>query len=867
MNAPPHSVALQQLRQHTAARRQRLIDAYRRRPDVDRLLGGLSRVCDRVLQDLTQMYPLPPDATLAAVGGYGRAEMYPHSDVDILILLSNEPDATAVKTIERLVAAMWDVGLDLSHSVRTPQQCLEATAQDITLQTALLEARWLAGCRSQLEALLAALHKNLDPQVFFLAKRAEMRARHGQYHRTAYALEPNCKESPGALRDLQLLLWVAQAAGYGATWPDVVENGALTRQEYHALRQALRAFQRLRIELHLLTQRREDRLLFQYQPGLARIYGLSDKAGQTGSERLMQRYYWAARRVRQLTVILMQAIEETLFMPTMPAVSLDSHFRIDNGRLDIHSERSLEQFPALIFNACLIVQQRPSLQGMSARLLRAIWHARKSVDAAFRENPDNQQLFLDILKQPRGVANALSFLNDFNVLPRYIPVFRRIVGQMQHDLFHVYTVDEHTLKVVRNLSRFQVAENARKYPQASQLAADFNSPWLLYVAALFHDIAKGQGGNHATRGAAYALRFAMDHGLSKADTELVEFLVMHHLNMSHTAQKRDLSDPDVIHDFAALTMCRRRLDALYLLTVADILATRPNLWNSWKSKLLDDLYQRTLIALDGELPNSQAVVAQRRQHAREQILGMGVDGAQINALWDLLDTEYFMRHEAHDIAWHAVHAAGHPYPEQPIVRALEVGHNEAIQVMVWTADQPDLFARICRYFDHSGLSIQDARIHTTSHGYALDSFVAVSSHPEIVYDDLIMSVQHDLAEFLSRPQTSRGFVSQAADAYRPPQRRQAQIFPIRPLVRLERLAGPHQWHLSVTGTDRPGLLHDLASIFTMHKIDLKMAKVHTLGQRVEDSFVIQADTLDQAPTRLAFEQAILATLENTMPRN
>ncbi|HLR13727.1 MAG TPA: HD domain-containing protein, partial [Burkholderiaceae bacterium] len=545
--------------------------------------------------------------------------------------------------------------------------------------------------------------------------------------------------------------------------------------------------------------------------------------------------------------------------------TIDNDFQVVNYRLDIRDDHSLQTTPSLIFQAFLAIQQRPQLQGMSARLLRALWHARRQVDASFRQQAENRDLFLQILRQNNGVAEALAHLNAFNILPRYIPAFRRIVGQMQHDLFHVYTVDEHTLKVVRNLSRFRMASHADEYPQASQLATSFDSPWLLHAAAIFHDIAKGQGGNHASRGAGHARRFALDHGLSEADTDLIVFLVTHHLNMSHTAQKRDLSDPDVIHDFATLVGSVRYLDALYLLTVADIRATRPNLWNSWKGKLLDDLYQRTLIALDGDLPDMQAVMAQRQAQAREEAAALGLPAEQMDALWSVLDMAYFLRHEAHDMLWHAEQIGANLQPPGPCVRARTVGQNEAVQVMLWTADQPDLFSRICRYFERSALSIQDARIHTTSHGYALDSFVATSNEPDTLYATLVDTLQEQLTEFLKIPAEALMSQTSTPSPLGHAQRRQAQVFPIHPEVRLTRLNSDQQWELSVTGIDRPGLLRALASIFNEQGVDLKMAKIHTLGQRIEDSFVLQGEALEHTASRNAFEAALLAVLENNLP--
>src|SRR5690606_21401137 len=443
--------------------------------------------------------------------------------------------------IEGFVAAMWDLGIEPGHSVRTIADCQSEAANDITVETALMEARWLVGSKQLLAALRAAMAEQQDAQTFFQAKRAEMQQRHARHQDTPYALEPNCKEAPGGLRDLQVVQWLAQAAGLGSTWREISKSDLLTATEFRALRRADQAFKRLRIELHLLTGRREDRVLFDLQPGLAQVYGFEATKTRRPSELLMQRYYWAARAVSQLNAILMQSIEELLFPPPdQQARIIDDDFCIVRNRLCLQRDDGFARNPALLFRAFLVMQERPEIVGMSAQTLRAMWHARRRIDAQFRRNPVNRRQFIQILQQPRGIVHSLRRMTMLNILPRYLPVFRRIVGQMQHDLFHAYTVDQHILMVVRNLRRFTMPEHAQEYPLASQLIADFDRHWLLYVAALFHDIAKGRGGDHSELGAIEVRRFCVDHGIEGADKELVEFLVRQHLTMSMVAQKRDL---------------------------------------------------------------------------------------------------------------------------------------------------------------------------------------------------------------------------------------------------------------------------------------------------------------------------------------
>jgi len=846
------------LRSRMQERRRAALEDFRAhlRPDV--LLAELRRVTDQALRDLVRACPLPAGATLAAVGGYGRGELYPYSDVDLLILLPAPPGPAEEEAVQRLVAALWDLGLEPGHSVRTIADCEREADADITVETALLESRWLAGSRTLMRQFEAAVKNRLDPRAFFQAKRVEMQQRHARYQDTPYALEPNCKESPGGLRDLQVILWMARAAGFGENWRQVARAGLLTASEARDLRRAEQAFKRLRIELHLLAGRREDRVLFDLQPALAQVYGIPASATRRASEILMQRYYWAARLVTQLNTILVQNIEERLFpRPEEQAVVIDEDFRNLHDRLDIRRDDAFERKPTLLLRAFLAMQQHAELTGMSARTLRAIWHARHRIDAQFRRNPVNRRLFLQILQQPRGIVHELRRMTMLNILPRYLPVFRRIVGQMQHDLFHVYTVDQHTLAVIRNLRRFTMPEHAQEYPLASQLIAEFDRHWLLYVAALFHDIAKGRGGDHSELGARDVRRFAHEHGLDPADADLVEFLVRRHLLMSSVAQKRDLSDPDVIREFAAEVRDVRRLTALYLLTVADIRGTSPHVWNAWKGKLLEDLYRLTLNVLGGQAPDAGTVLSQRKEEAARLTRLAGLRDDAREAFWNELDVAYFLRHDASDIAWHTRHLYHRPKPEHAVVKARPTEQGEGLQVMVYTRDASDLFACICGYFGARGMSIQDARIHTTRHGWALDSFIVLAPAGDLRAQASL--VEHELAERLREP----------AAAAAPPERhgrlrqsRLSRIFPVAPHVELHPDERSKSWRLSLTATDRPGLLYDLAQVFAGHDVNLQTAKIMTLGDRVEDVFVIDGPALEKPRSQMQFEHSILDVLSD-----
>ncbi|MFT0548321.1 [protein-PII] uridylyltransferase [Allopusillimonas ginsengisoli] len=851
------------LRDQLASRRADAITAFRSHLRPDTLLTALRQVTDQALRGLVRLHPLPAGATLAAVGGYGRGELFPFSDVDVLVLLPHRPSHDESSQIETLVAAMWDLGIEPGHSVRTIEDCQSEAAGDITVETSLMESRWLVGSRSLLRELQAIMLDQLDPQSFFQAKRSEMQQRHARHQDTPYALEPNCKEAPGGLRDLQVALWVAQAAGLGRTWKEVVRTDLLTAAEFRSLRRAEQAFKRLRIELHLLAGRREDRVLFDLQPGLAAIYGFEATRSRRPSELLMQRYYWAARVVSQLNIILMQSLEEILFpLPEDQARTIDDDFFVVRGQLGIFRDDAFERNPALLFRAFLVMQEHEDITGITGQAMRAMWHARRLIDAQFRRNPVNRRQFLQIFQQPRGIVHALRRMTMLNILPRYLPVFRRIVGQMQHDLFHAYTVDQHILMVIRNLRRFTMPEHAQEYPLASLLIADFDRHWLLYIAALFHDIAKGRGGDHSELGAVDVRRFCIQHGIEGEDRSLLEFLVRQHLTMSMVAQKRDLSDPDVVREFAVRVSNERRLTALYLLTVADIRGTSPKVWNSWKGKLLEDLYRQTLNMLGGAQPDTRTVLAQRKEAAATEIRLMGLRNESRDQFWNQLDVAYFLRHDASEIAWHTRQLYHRVNSDIPVVKVRVLGQNEALQVMVYTRDRADLFVDICRCFDRRALSVQDARIHTTHHGWALDSFIVLLASHDKDYRSNASLIEHELAQaLLPAEDQPRKMAEQRVLGQRGSRR--ARVFPIVPNVVLQPDERSASWRLSITAADRPGLLYSLAQVFALHGIDLKMAKIMTLGDRVEDIFIIEGDVLGHPRLQRQFERHLFETLDNT----
>jgi [protein-PII] uridylyltransferase len=571
------------------------------------------------------------------------------------------------------------------------------------------------------------------------------------------------------------------------------------------------------------------------------------------SEALMKRFYWAAKAVTQLNQILLLNIEERLNPTEHEPQPINERFSIKAGMIEVASDDLYLKHPQAILETFLVHQTTVGAEGLSAKTLRALYNARKVMDSDFRNDPANHATFRAMLMAPRGITHAMRLMNQTSVLGRYLWAFRRIVGQMQHDLFHVYTVDQHILMVLRNVRRFFIAEHAHEYPFCSQLAAGWDKPYILYVAALFHDIAKGRGGDHSELGARDVRLFCRQHAVDPDDCKLIEFLVREHLAMSRIAQKQDLSNSDVIAAFAKRVGNERYLTALYLLTVADIRGTSPKVWNAWKGKLLEDLYRLTLRTLGGRAPDPDAEVEARKREALVQLALYALPFEAHKKLWDTLDVGYFMRHDAGDIAWHTRHLSRHVGKAKAIVRARLSPVGEGLQVVVYTPDQPDLFARICGYFDQAGFSILDAKIHTANNGYALDTFQVVSSMLPEHNRELISMVQAELQHTIEKagplPPPSRGRVS-----------RRVKSFPIAPRVHLAPDEKAQRWLLSISASDRVGLLYSVARVLARHKINLQLAKVSTLGERVEDTFLIDGAELQQNRRQIEIETELLEVL-------
>ena len=845
---------LADLRERLKSRRAALAVAYLKKPAVSRYLTQHAGLVDGVLTAICAGLALPDSFCLVAVGGYGRGELFPGSDVDLLLLLPREPTPDQQTTLEGWVRACWDVGLEIGHSVRTIDVCLAESAADITVETNLLEARFLWGNRALFSEFEIAFQSRFNAQHFFDGKLAEQRARHARFDDSAYKLEPNLKDSPGGLRDLHTIHWLAQACDIGGGWNGLACAGLLTRAEARRIAQAERSVAALRIHLHILAGRRDDRLAFDYQTDLAERLGLAATANKRAGERLMQTYYRAAKLIQRANDILIQSLRVRLFPVTAPPQPIDADFQLRANLLEARELDLFQRKPDALLRIFIVYAQHPLLAGFEPTTLRALWRGSTQIDAAFRAHPAHRALFMTLLRQPVGITRSLRAMHRYGLLARYIPAFGRIVGQMQHDLFHVYTVDEHILMVLRNMRRFTVPQFAHEFPLAHRLITAFDKPELLYLATLFHDIAKGRGGDHSELGLIDARRFCRQHGLDRADSELVAWLVGMHLVMSRTSQKEDTSDPDVIAAFAERVGDSRRLTALYLLTVADIRGTSPKVWNAWKGKLLEDLYHATLAKLAGG-DQAMANIAAKQAEARIKLALYGLPNSAPDALWQQLDGRYFVRYDVRDIAWQARMLWRRTHSTQAVVQARLSPVGEGIQVLVYTPDRPDLFARICGFFARIQYTILEAKIHTTQHGYALDSFQVMDlANRGIHYRDFLSYVEHELARDLdpAQPMQSapRGRLS-----------RHQRHHPYPTTVRLEADTQGHGHMLSIICADRGGLLFAVAEVLMRHDVSLYAAKIDTLGERVEDTFLIRGEGLLTPANQQALEADILSVLK------
>lgn len=798
-----------------------------------------------------------PTVALVAVGGYGRGELHPYSDVDLLVLVPDpsrrEGAAPTVGNLEAFVAFLWDCGIEIGHSVRTVAQCVTDAAADITIATNLMESRLLAGPVALFDEMRAATGPDRvwPAREFFAAKVAEQQARHARFHDTAYKLEPNVKESPGGLRDIQMIGWVAKRH-YGDL------KNFLTASEYRQLQAGQDYLWRVRFALHVVTGRREDRLLFDHQLKLARLFGYEDVGHSLGVEQFMQKYYRTIIELSRLNEVLLQLFQEAIVHgDTAPAAEpINARFEAVNGFLQVKDPALFEEQPSALLEIFHLLQQRPELNGVRAETIRLLLQARDRVDDAFRADPANRALFMAILRESEGITNELRRMNRYGILGRYIPAFGRIVGRMQYDLFHAYTVDEHTLFVVGNLRRFALPRFRDEFPFAGDVFAALPKPELAYIAGLFHDIAKGRGGDHSELGAEDAEEFCAAHGLSGYETRLVVWLVRNHLLLSMTAQKRDISDPQIIHEFATQVGDEAHLDYLFVLTCADVRGTNPDLWNSWKRMLFEDLYRQTRRALRRGLANpidKDGLVAETRMTAAALCEQYQVNDETLNTLWARFPDEYFLQHTPDEVAWHASVLADELTRDSVVVMVRQASERGGTAVFVHAYQDAAAFARATATLDRLRLTVVDARLIRDRDGRSLATYIVLEDDgTPISGRDRIDEIRRSVHAAMQRdtPQAVTRRAPRQMRAFRTPTQVSTSddLHNGRTVVEL------------VTG-DRPGLLAEIGKVFAACGARVQNAKITTVGERVEDVFFITAnDAPLTAEAQAALEAALLAAL-------
>lgn len=833
---------------------------FDREVDIDRLLAQRTQAVDRIVVNAwNRCFEGTPGLALVATGGYGRGELFPHSDVDVLLLAEVDTQQHCRVAIERWSALLWDIGLSPGLAVRSVDQCVDVASQDATVATAILEARPLVGDSAALTRLLVAMRGPgiWPPAAYLAAKRAEWGQRHARHGGTAHNLEPNLRDGPGGLRDIQTLGWLSKRIFGVHGLGDLVALGALGPDEFDVLDTHRRALSRLRYGLHLVAGRREDRLLFDYQKPLAARLGLRDEHRENlAVEQLMQGFFRSAALVQRLGDRLLQRFDESL-QPVQEVIALDHDFVRIGDSLALRDPELLYRRPLTILHLFHTWQAYPQIASLHSATARALGEVLTRIDERFRSDPAAQALFLAILRDPQAVP-MLERMARLGVLGRYLPAFGKVSGRMQYDLFHMYTVDEHTLAVLRNIDSFRQPESIERFALGHELWSQVRKPELLLLAGLFHDIAKGRGGDHSELGAVDAREFCQAHDLSTADTDLVTWLVGNHLTMSVTAQRKDISDPEVVAGFARKVGERERLDHLYLLTVADIAGTSPKLWNAWKDRLLADLHAGTRFVLRRGLAQRAHVaerVAETREAARQHLHQLGIEDATIERLWAEFPDDSFLRYRAEQLAWQTQGIAAAEADGLPVVLVRSHARRGALEAFVYSHDRDGLFANVAATLDRMGLSIVDARIVTSRGGLTLDTFQMLDAEgggeaPAQRTAELARALRQSLLD-TSEPRTP---VRRALP-------RQMRHF--RVPVQIEFTRQDTSTLLTLVCNDRAGLLAQVAAVLRDHHVRVIDARIATFGERVEDFFQLTSashEPLSEDQCQ-ALHQAILACLE------
>lgn len=848
--------------------------AFRGGADVRGLVRSRSDTVDLVLRQIWTRYDFArsPDVALLAVGGYGRGELHPHSDIDLLILTRHGIEPAWQEDLTAFITLLWDLKLDIGHSVRSLEECQQSAREDITILTNLLETRTIAGQEDLRTELSRAIYSDTicTDRDYFIAKREEQQKRHQKYGDTEYNLEPNLKGAPGGLRDIQNIGWITKRHFGLDSIADLTRFSILTEEEHEVLFSGETFLWQLRYGLQLVAGRNENRLLFDHQKALADMLGYKDEGRRLGVELMMQAYHRTVLAIAELTDVILQYYDEAILQSGTEARirPLNNRFQIRDQYIEALNTQVFAYAPYAIMEIFVLMAQNPEIKGIRASTIRSLRAHRHLIDDRFRNNLAVTSLFMELVKTPHPLDETLSNMKKYQVLGRYLPEFGQIIGQMQHDLFHIYTVDTHTLRVVRNMVRLNSPGSRTEFPLASRLIHQLPKPELLYLAGLYHDVAKGRGGDHSELGAIDAEAFCKRHHLSDRDTQLIAWLVENHLLMSMTAQRKDISDPDIINDFARSVPSQVHLDYLYVLTACDISATNPKLWNTWRASLLRQLYVETQRALrrGTEMPlNREEWVLATQSEAREILNAQGITDEQIDALWSTLDEEYFLQDSTMDIAWQTGAIIRHGNNPDPLVliRDTRGGPTDGYShIVIYVKDRVALFAATTAVLEQLNLNIVDARISVAHQGpWSISSYIVLDEQGNPLGKDPARKerVRQRLVEELDDPDDYPEIIHR-----RTPRQLKHFSFPTEVIFSNDTIN--QRTVIEVVTPDRPGLLARVGQVLLEHRVRLTNAKIATLGERVEDVFFVTDEhgwPIRDPDVCRALQDDLRTTLDNT----
>ena len=799
------------------------------------------------------------EASLIATGGYGRAELHPFSDIDLLIIFDEAQLEDYKSELESFATFLWDIGLKPGLSVRSIADCIEQSKQDITVITNLIESRLITGSDAlfnEMEEQISA-DKIWSPVEFCHEKMAEQHKRHLKFGDTAYNLEPDIKEGPGGLRDIQTIQWITKRYFGSNSLGELVNHAFLTKNEYRALMKGQRFLWRVRFELHLLANRPENRLLFDYQKSLALAFGFEDGDNNLAIEGFMQLYYRTVMDLERINELVLQIFDEALEKDVMDVTPINESFRVINGYIEVTHPDTFKTHPSALLDIFLQLQKHEHIKGVRSATIRLIRESLHLITDQFRTSTQAQRLFLDIIRQPNGITKQFRRMNRYGVLAAYIPAFNDIIGRMQYDLFHAYTVDQHTLYIVRNLRRFALEKHQEDLPHCYEVFQNIQKPELLYLAGLFHDIAKGRGGNHAELGMHDAIEFCQLHGYNAYDKNLVGWLVQNHLIMSMTAQRKDINDPVIVHKFASKVGSLEYLDYLYLLTVADIRATNPTLWNDWKGSLLRELYNNTqkLLRRGLQTVNQEGDddIRQMQYQARQGLNSRGLSDEKIDHVWKKINKDYFSRFSVEDSIWHTLAISFCQDDDLPLVILRPQTHRGGAEILIYTHDRSGMFAVCTATLDQLGLNILDARIITTREGLALISFHILEDSGSPIPD---LSREQTIANILRRNLMNP---NQAVLSVTRHKTRLSQHFATKTTITFKEDHQKRYTILEIHTHDQPGVLSLIGQCFSACNVNVRNAKIATLGTTAEDIFYIT-----NSDNKMIEDQAALEELEQCL---